>query len=110
MSTRCNIIIKSETDYPDIILYHHHDGYPQGVGYDLYCRLNSITGTWYATDIANNLVKEADDEYEITCDIHGDIEYLYTIDCKNEILRCNIATGKKIGKEVKLNFNKGELK
>lgn len=31
MSTRCNIIIKDRGDRR-IYLYHHHDGYPEGVG------------------------------------------------------------------------------
>lgn len=115
MSTRCNIIVKRK-GYQDIILYHHHDGYPSGVGYDLYSRLEQIEGHWYECDIANSLVKDLDDEYEITSCIHGDIDYLYTIDCDKEELRCNIMDWQddslepKIGKEIKLNFNQGELK
>ena len=34
MSTRCNVIIK-EYDGNFFQLYHHHDGYPEGVGADL---------------------------------------------------------------------------
>lgn len=115
MSTRCNILIK-HTGYNDIILYHHHDGYPQGVGYDLHCRLKKIEGRWYETDIANNLVKDTEDEYEITSCIHGDIDYLYTIDCNTKTLKCNKmnwqadSLGPTIGEEVKMNFNMGEVK
>lgn len=110
MSTRCNIIVKSEyEEWPDIILYHHHDGYPSGVGYDLFSRLQKINGSWFSDDIANLLVKDTKDEYEITVAIHGDIEYLYTIDCKNKTLVCNVAHGSKIGEVVEMNF-KGENK
>lgn len=116
MSTRCNIVIKHK-GYNDIILYHHHDGYPQGVGYDLHSRLKKIEGCWYETDIANGLVKDAEDEYEITSCIHGDIDYLYTIDCNTKTLKCNQIDynlekmSQEVGKEVKLNFEiNGELK
>lgn len=116
MSTRCNIIIKRE-GYNDIILYHHHDGYPQGVGYYLHSRLKKIKGWWYECDIANNLVKDTKDEYEITSCIHGDIDYLYTIDCDAKQLKCNRMHyniekhTQEIGKEEKMNFEQnGELK
>ena len=115
MSTRCNVIIKRK-GYQDIILYHHFDGYPQGVGYDLHCRLKKINGNWYECDIANNLVKDKEDDYEITSCIHGDIDYLYTIDCDAKQLKCNQMhyniekMTQEIGKEVKMNFGKGELK
>lgn len=107
MSTRCNIIIKGMGSQ-DIILYHHHDGYPQGVGYDLKTRLDKIQGRWYKSDIANFLVKDADDEYEITTCIHTDIDYLYTIDCDNSRLQCNKAWGREVKEEVILNFGEEE--
>ena len=108
MSTRCNIIIQEINEKP-IILYHHHDGYPQGVGFDLHCRLEQFLDNWHADDIANSLVKDLEDEYEITTDIHGDIEYLYVIECEQKELRCFETWGRKIEKEVKLNFNQGDI-
>ena len=89
MSTRCNILVK-EKGYKDIILYHHHDGYPEGVGADLVERFKELFGRKgnyiFAIILANQLVKDSEDEYEVTHCIHGDIEYLYTIDCsKKEI-------------------------
>lgn len=102
MSTRCNIIIKDGKDR--ITLYHHHDGYPMGVGTELQQflekRYGGPYGHWYADSIANRLVKgealypfhtedgKKDDEYEITFGLHGDIEYVYVINCVTKNLRC----------------------
>lgn len=60
MSTRCNIIIKDGAER--IYLYHHHDGYPMGVGTELQDYLQRKWGEphrkyWYGTSIANDLVK-----------------------------------------------------
>lgn len=94
MSTRCNIIIK---DYHDrVILYHHHDGYPSGVGSDLKKYLATFQdwqirqhGRW---KIANDLVKNKagldDDEYEISPRLHSDIDYCYVINCVSGTLLC----------------------
>lgn len=89
MSTRCNILVKDK-GYNDIILYHHQDGYPEGVGADLVERFKELfsrKGNYiFAIVLANKLIKDSEDEYEVTNCIHGDIEYLYTIDCsKKEI-------------------------
>ena len=35
------------------------------------------------------MVKDANDEYEVTSCIHGDIEYLYTIDTKKKTITMN---------------------
>ena len=94
MSTRCNIIIK---DYHDrIILYHHHDGYPEGVGSDLKKYLATFQdwqirqhGRWkIANDLVKNNAQLDDDEYEITPRLHGDIDYCYVINCVSGTLRC----------------------
>lgn len=84
MSTRCNIIIKDKRG--KIYLYHHHDGYPEGVGSDLFERLKVLfLNTYlYKTSLANFLVKDTNDEYNITDSIHGDIDFLYTIDCESK--------------------------
>lgn len=108
MSTRCNILVK-EKGRKDIILYHHHDGYPQGVGADLvkrFTELFSKENYIFAIVLANKLVKDSEDEYEITNCIHGDIEYLYTIDCsKKEISYKPVFFGWN-GKEVEQTFGK----
>ena len=102
MSTRCNIIIKDGAER--IYLYHHHDGYPLGVGTELQDYLQRKWGEswrtcWYGTSIANHLVKghinyplaqepHEDDEYEVTYGLHGDVEYVYVINCRARTIRC----------------------
>ena len=87
MSTRATIKITEKKD--TIRIYHHHDGYPEGVGHDLKKYLGNIRYGWDAFHIANDLIKlEDDDEYELTPCIHGDEEYLYLIDCDKKELTC----------------------
>ena len=95
MSTRANIVIVNEKEEP-VILYHHHDGYPSGVGQGL---------TDYAEELLNSPDKdkiiatpkslgdwlvspERDDEYEYIDSLHGDIEYLYVINLANDTVNC----------------------
>lgn len=96
MSTRCNIIIKDGYSNDRVILYHHHDGYPEGVGVQLRKVLNDWQD-WQVKQhgmrfLPNNLIKNEcglnDKEYEITPCLHGDIEYCYVINCKARTLRC----------------------
>ena len=102
MSTRCNIIIKDGAER--IYLYHHHNGYPMGVGTELQDYLQRKYGEtwrkfWCGTSIANDLVKghinyplarepHEDDEYEVTYGLHGDVEYVYVINCRARTIRC----------------------
>lgn len=88
MSTRAHIRIVER--HETFMLYHHHDGYPEGIGRDLKQFLNAKKW-WYADEIANDLIKQRsieDDEYEITSCVHGDEEYIYVIDCDNKTLKC----------------------
>lgn len=93
MSTRCNIIIRGNAGN-QIILYHHHDGYPEGVGsYLLDFCTKLAEKSWYMnyTEIATWLVKNGlfianengrikhDNEYKITDSVSGDAEYLYVL-------------------------------
>lgn len=111
MSTRCNIIVKDR--YDRFWLYHHHDGYPEGVGEDLKKRMTKVFNEWsgnrlYSEDIVNMLVKDGDDEYEITTSEHGDIEYLYTIDLEKRTLSYQ-AVGrhwKENGTDLQVNYSK----
>ena len=87
MSTRCNIILKDKGH--QIFLYHHHDGYPEGVGTDMQRFVADINKHYYYSieDVANRLLKGYDSKfygktdmgYELTTNIHGDIEYLYVL-------------------------------
>lgn len=85
MSTRCQIKIT----YLDkeVMLYHHHDGYPAGVGYDLVQRQKKLN-TWNGDTIINTLVKDKNDEYEVACVVHTDLDYWYEIDCNKRTIRC----------------------
>ena len=95
MSTRANIILHSQAG--DIYLYHHHDGYPQGVGVQLQKVMAKLSDhakrePWSIVWTANELIKNQcglnDDEYELTTGLHGDIEYCYVLNFKAGTLRC----------------------
>lgn len=86
MSTRSMIIVKNA--FAEVKLYHHCDGYPEGVGFDLmgrfadsFANLKSIDMKADVENVANELVKDTHDRYEITIYNHVDIEYEYIIDC-----------------------------
>ena len=97
MSTRCEILIKDYGNYEgkdwklQIKLYHHHDGYPEGVGkflveqvYPLLDRQNIDCDR-----VANFLIKhEEDNEFEATVYNHIDIEYRYVIDIPLRKIKC----------------------
>lgn len=124
MSTRCNIIVKAKGN--KITLYHHWDGYIEGVGQDLVNKLKPFfdsNNKCYWSDVVNMLVKNKEDEgYEITSRIHGDIEYLYTIDTDKKTIKVQtVGYGinyeqkffrkKDVLKELyKIQLKKGELK
>lgn len=84
MSTRCQIKIRYCNQ--DILLYHHHDGYPEGVGFDLIKRQKNLK-TWNGDIIINSLVKDRNDEYEISYHVHTDLDYWYEIDCDRKTIR-----------------------
>ena len=67
-------------------MYHHWDGYPEGVGADLIRRQKELS-TWNGNILVNNLVKDISDEYEITFQAHTDIDYWYEIDCNRKTIR-----------------------
>lgn len=91
MSTRCNVIIRQQG--VQVVLYHHHDGYPEGVGMDLIERFGKnfrdekahVLSLSYAV---NALIKDQNDEYEWCLRLHGDIEYLYTVDLERKTIVC----------------------
>lgn len=92
MSTRATILILEKNE-PDVHIYHHCDGYPEGVGSDLKHYLNSLKHNWRAHDIAAALIDGSAIEndrcgYEPTSCQHGDEEYAYLIDCDNKTLTC----------------------
>lgn len=76
MSTRSNIIIHSEIESKFCVLYHHCDGYPEGVGVHL-CDLLASVGFLNFENTRSRIQEDSD--YETTDGIHGDIEYLYVV-------------------------------
>ncbi len=77
VSTRCNIVIENKNDA--LYLYHHCDGYPEGVGNELLELSNMLKSGMMPSDVYDTLVYLYGDYYEITNKLHGDIEYVYNI-------------------------------
>ena len=96
MSTRCEIFIKQNLGKGNlkvVKLYHHHDGYPEGVGLDLLRRSKKWGKKgWNIDEITNALIKDIKDEYEFTAFNHIDIDYAYFINCDNMTIKCFRAT------------------
>ena len=95
MSTRSEVIIKEYADgnYKNsITLYHHWDGYPEGVGRFLMENVynNMQSRNMDIDTVANNLVKNKDDDgYEVTAYRHMDIQYRYVIDLVKKTIECH---------------------
>lgn len=90
MSTRATILIRQESRNAHFRIYHHTDGYPDGIGADIK-RVLDKTNSWCACCIANDMLKGLngfDEHYELTFCQHGDEEYAYLIDCDNKQLTC----------------------
>lgn len=86
MSTRCQI--KVTYLQQSLLIYHHWDGYPEGVGFDLIKRQKQLK-TWNGNVITNELVKDKEDNgYEIAFQVHTDLDYWYEIDCNRKTIRC----------------------
>ena len=74
--TRANIILKKEEN--KVYLYRHCDGYPSELGQDLEEAIDSTL-----EDTILNILNIPG--IEITDSIHGDIEYLYTVNLRDPI-------------------------
>jgi len=77
MSTRSNVLIKLGST--KIYLYRHHDGYPGGNGGDLAEKLikNGNDGAAFIEDLISEKYDDGRAVWELTTDLHGDIEWLY---------------------------------
>lgn len=109
MSTRCQVKVITMKD--DLMLYHHCDGYPEGVGYclsKLMDRFEDTKGFWSADDIVNDMIKKGN--FEITLGNHSDIEYLYEMDFLAREVRCyavnNWNSTMEIEERIPLKYNK----
>ena len=102
MSTRACIKIKKRCNKADheIILYHHSDGYPSGVGSDLKKYITETVSNWrcgwcpelIATELVRGCIKDSENNsdmgYEVAICEHNDCEYGYVIDCDKQTLTC----------------------
>ena len=73
MSTRSQI--KISYLHREVLLYHHWDGYPKGVGTDLIRRQKELN-TWDGNILVNNLVK----------DINANYKYKFDLDYETDVL------------------------
>ena len=97
MSTRVNIVLHDSvrSDAKEVILYYGHDGYPEWLGAVLanVCRdLKQRKFYFSPSELATFLVKygvmvdkdgvtKLYNDFQVSQDFHGDIEYVYTIFC-----------------------------
>lgn len=87
MSTRCNVVVKNGSK--QTILYHHFDGYPEGVGKNLVeFMADKHSGEINDVDEFVKELKAFDNIYEDTLGLHWDIEYLYVIWLDAESVVC----------------------
>lgn len=94
MGTRCNVIVKCGKEL--FQLYHHYDGYWEGVGQDIINYFDSHVVTRghfddfdYASSVAYGISDwNASFELEETFRPHGDIDYIYVIDLDSHELHC----------------------
>lgn len=95
MSTRCNVVIK-QSDDNYYVLYHHYDGYPNGVGRELPKLLERIdAGHASSPERLAKKINALDSSYEDEENgtIAPDIEYLYVIDLSDKKIRCYSVDG-----------------
>ena len=84
MSTRSQIKVIARGK--EVMLYHHSDGYPEGVGYCLLKLLQKNHNGWLASEIVTNMVRNG--RFEITFGKHSDIEYYYELNFDKEQVLC----------------------
>jgi hypothetical protein len=83
MSTRANVFVDYNGER--VQLYHHYDGYPEGVGKMLasFLEIATYTAKERTTKGVKNRFMELlklDDHFEVEkVGLHGDIEYLYFV-------------------------------
>lgn len=86
-------IIKVKDERYVVTIYHHYDGYPEGVGSNLISRFNDRLKRLTVSMVVNELLKDSKDKgYQLTFCRHTDIEYEYNIDLVKHEIRCNEAT------------------
>ena len=86
MSTRC--VVKVINNGRSIDLYHHCDGYPEGVGFCLLKLMKKYSESDYldANWIVNKMIKNG--RFETTFYNHSDIDYYYEMDFDKREVKC----------------------
>lgn len=92
MATRSTIKIVKK-DETTARMYHHWDGYPEGVGAELE---NALVGYYNDTEHDGpktpyelaKTINNVDATYEFTTDQHGDEAYAYLIDLDKHTIKC----------------------
>lgn len=84
MSTRCQVKVICQGK--EVMMYHHCDGYPEGVGYCLLKLLEKNQKGWLGSGIATEMVRKG--TFEITFGKHSDIEYYYELNFDKEQVLC----------------------
>ena len=84
MSTRANIFIRNDFDDNEkVVIYHHRDGYPEGVGKDLTNILHKFNKEKHANvskeELASFICNNDSDFRIITPFEAADAEYIYEI-------------------------------
>lgn len=87
MSTRATIKIVRKGRKP-VWMYHHCDGYPDGVGVDLLDLLSYYDNKKWLPNDLSDYINQNDYDYEFTEGQHGDEDYGYLIDCDKHTLKC----------------------
>lgn len=94
MATRCNVIVENNSGYR-IFMYRHCDGYPESVAPALAPILSELRtdkdrekmGVSYVAEKIEDIEEtyfimgnqKSHKPFQYTTDIHGDIEWLYTL-------------------------------
>jgi len=102
MSTRANVIIKKAGE-DEVILYHHHDGYPKGVGQELVRFLSYLPQYLLSTEALSAYIHAQDEAYEEHEREASDAEYRYVIDLDKMTLTCEHLYDGSIDTMLKIN-------
>jgi len=87
MPTRAHIRINDGDNV--LYLYHHRNGYPEGVGEELKEMLGSLRNVTWTAEYVHRSISNTDDSYRDAPEgQHGDEEYAYLIDCGTRTLKC----------------------
>ena len=77
MSTRATYLFKGGEYRPDVCIYIHHDGYPEGAAHYFWNAFKASSGHLSAEDMIRGNERA---EFTESHDLHGDTEYRYTLD------------------------------